>query len=144
MKTITKEFTLYEFDELSKEAKAKALQKHIEGNDYFFLQDCMSQRLHELLEENKIKDLNDTSKAGTKPTPVFYSLSHSQGDGAMFEGEFEWKKYTIYIKHSGHYNHSNSKTIEIHETNNLGVDIGDDYEPKVYKDFEAIYQKICK
>lgn len=88
MKTITREYQLYTFDELSQEAKDKARAKYNENNEYYFLGDNMAERLHELLEENKIKDLNDTSKAGTKPTPVFYSLSYSQGDGAMFEGNF--------------------------------------------------------
>lgn len=140
----TKTITLYSFDELSKEAQEKAHQEWIESNDYYFLSECTDEWLHELLVENKVTDLNDTSKPGTKPTKVMYSLSNSQGDGAMFEGEFHWKKYTIYIKHSGHYYHSNSKTIEIHETDNLDIDIGDDYEPKVYAEFESIYQSICK
>lgn len=144
MKTITRTYKLYTFEELSQEAKDKAREDFNKDNDYPFLSDDMAERLHELLEENKIKDTNDTSMPGTKPTPVLYSLSYSQGDGAMFEGTFEWQKYTIYIKQSGHYYHSNSKIMEIHETDNLGIDIGDDYEPKVYAKFEAIYQKICK
>jgi hypothetical protein len=143
MKTITKNYNVYTFDELSQEAKDKARNNYNADNEYMFLSDCMNERLHELLEENNIKDINDTSKPGTKPTQVMYSLSNSQGDGAMFTGEFEWGKYTVYIKHSGHYYHSNSKFIEIHETENLGFDIGKDYEPKVYKEFEELYQKIC-
>lgn len=134
----TKTITLYNFNELTKEAQEKAHQDWIASNDYPFLSDCMNEWLHELLEENKTKDLNDTSKPNTKPTPVFYSLSYSQGDGVMFEGHFEWKKYQVIIKHSGHYYHSNSKTIEI--------TYGDDNEAteKVYAEFEKIYQSICE
>jgi hypothetical protein len=134
----TKTINLYTYDELTKEAQEVALREWRDNNDYFFLSDNLAERLHELLEENKIKDTNDTSKAGTKPTPVLYSLSRCQGDGAMFEGVFEWNGYTVSIKHSGHYYHSNSKTIEI--TN----DTGDYIEDKPFEDFEALYQKICK
>ncbi len=144
MKTISKEYVLYSYDELSEKAQEKALDNFRKDNEYIFLSDCLSQRLHELLEEYDIKDTNDTSKPGTTPTQVMYSLSYCQGDGCMFEGVFEWKKYTVYIKHNGRYYHSNSKFIEIHETDNQGFDIGEDYEPEVYKEFEELYQKICK
>lgn len=148
MKTIQKEYTLYTFDELSQEAKDKARQKHNENNDYYFLEDCMNERLHELLQENFIKDMNDTSKAGTKPTQVQYSLSYCQGDGAMFTGDFILKdyinknkdggNYIAHIKHSGRYYHSNSKTIDIRDEE-------DNEAPKeIYDAFEVTYQKICK
>lgn len=139
MKTVTKEYTVYTYDELSKEAKEKALNKWREGNDYFFLEDCMNERLHELLEENQIQDTNDTSEPGTKPTQVLYSLSCCQGDGAMFEGVYIWNGYTVTIKHSGHYYHSYSKDIDI--TDEEGNEPETD-EP--LNAFESIYQNICK
>ncbi len=142
MKTITKEYTIYTVEELTQEARDKAHNKFNENNDYSFLSDNLNERLHELLEENNIKDLNDTSKPSTKPTPVLYSLSNSQGDGAMFEGYFEWNDYTIKIKQSGHYSHSNSKTIEIYKDDEKGNAI--DADEKVYTEFEKIYQSICK
>lgn len=138
MKTITRTINLYTFDELSKEAKERALQSHRETNEYYFLEDCMANRLHELLEENGIKDMNDTSKPGTTPTPVMYSLSYCQGDGAMFEGAFEWKGYTITIKHSGRYHHYNSKDITINDEE------GNDINGQIYEDFNALYIDICK
>ena len=132
----TKTINIYELSELGEKEKAIAHQNWRQEQDYSFLKDDLTYKLNELLKDNKIKIVGDTK--------VFYSLSYCQGDGAMFEGEFEWKKYTVYIKQSGRYYHSNAKMIEIHETNNLGIDIGDDYEPKVYTEFEKIYQKICK
>lgn len=139
MKTITPQpYNVYTIDELSKEAQEKALAKHTEQNDYYFLSDYLDERLHELLEENKIKDLNDTSKPNTKTTQVYYSLSYSQGDGCMFEGNFEWKGYNIKIKQVGHYYHSNSKDITITD------DEDNDIDGQVFEDFEAIYQEICK
>lgn len=137
MKTITKVYNLYTFDELSKEAQEKAHETWKAGNDYPFMSDCMNEQLHELLEEKGITDTNDTSKPGTKPTQVFYSLAYCQGDGAMFEGDFIYKGYNVHVKHSGHYYHSNSKDITI--TDNEGNDI----DGQVYEDFDALYKEIC-
>ena len=139
----TKTITLYEYSELSQKAKNKALAKWCENNDMPFLADNLAERLHELLEENGIKDTNDTSKAGTKPTPVLYSLSSCQGDGAMFEGTFTWGKYTVYIKHSGRYYHSNSKTIEIVDENGHEAS-EENHNESLNDDFEEVYQAICK
>lgn len=139
MKIITKEYTLYTFDELSQEAKDKARNKHNQHNDYYYLEECLNEHLHELLEKNGIKDLNDTSKSSTKPPRVFYSLSYSQGDGCMFKGNFEWNGYTVTVKHSGHYYHYNSKTIDIVDE--------DGNEPETNEPlnaFNAIYVYICK
>lgn len=146
----TKTIKLYSLDELSKEAQEKAHSDWSNGNDYMFLEDHMAEWLHELLEENGIKDTNDTSKPGTKPTPVLYSLSNSQGDGVMFCGTFQWKKYQVHIMRVGKYYHSNSKTIEIQALNNLGFDIVDDgaisdeESEKIYQEFDSVYQTICK
>lgn len=135
------EIKLFSYDELSKQAKEKALVEWIDGNDYPFLSDNLNEKLHELLLENGIHDLNDTSKPGTKPTQVLYSLNYSQGDGAMFEGKYLWREYLVKIKHSDHYYHSNSKTIEITKL----VD-GQEIEADeiTAQEFENIYQKICK
>ena len=137
----TKTINLYSYSELSKEAQEKAHSKYIESNDYYFLSDCLNERLHELLQENNIKDLNDTSKPNTKPTQVQYSLSNCQGDGAMFAGIFEWKNNTITIEQSGRYYHSNSKTITY---NDFVGEEKEHEEEKLAKEFEKIYQSICK
>lgn len=68
-KTITL-YTVEELKEANPEGYAKAHAKYKEGNDYMFMEDCLNERLHELLEEKGIMDTNDTSKAGTKPTRV--------------------------------------------------------------------------
>lgn len=141
MKTITKEYSLYNYDELSQEAQERALNDFRKDNEYFFLSDCMNERLHELLKENNIKDTNDTSRAGTTPTQVMYSLSYSQGDGAMFEGDFEWKGNNITVNHYGHYHHSNNKQVTF---NDFSGEEKEQEEEKLAEEFEATYQKICK
>lgn len=133
-----KTIEVFEFSELSKEAKERAHAKWIESNNYYFLSEYLNERLHELLKENNIVVTNDTSKAGTKPTQVQYSLSCSQGDGCMFAGTFEWMGYTVHIKQSGHYTHSNSKKLEVVDSE--GVYAPDESE----KAFDAMYHEICK
>lgn len=133
---------LYNFDELSPEAQKVAHEEWKKGNDYMFLSDCMNERLYELLKENNIIDTNDTSKAGTKPTPVMYSLSYSQGDGAMFEGRFKWRDYIAVVKHSGHYYHYNSKTIAMYKDD--GINNDEISDQKIIDEFNEIYVSICK
>jgi len=139
MQTKTTTITVYDYQELTQEAKDVALQAWRAGNEYFFLSDGMDERLHELLGEHGITDTNDTSKAGTRPTQVRYSLSCSQGDGAMFEGAFSWKKYTATIKHSGRYYHYNSKEITL--TDEDGEESATEAEEL---EFDELYVSICK
>lgn len=148
MKTIT--YNVYSFDELSKEAQEKAREKWAQNNDYYFLSDYLNEKLHELLIENNIKDLNNTSKAGTKTTQVFYSLSYSQGDGCMFEGDFVFtykgSKYIVNVKHSGHYYHYNSKNFTIYDEEGEELDSMEECKEisEVEEAFNIVYKKICK
>ena len=141
---ITKTINLYTINELSSEAKERALSKWVQNNDYMFLSDYLNERLFELLEEKGIKDTNDTSKAGTRPTQVMYSLSYCQGDGAMFEGDFIYthkgKKYVITVKHSGRYYHYNSKDFYIHDEEGEEVNEWEEVEEA----FNVEYKAICK
>lgn len=132
----TKTIELYTYQELDQNAQEKALSKWRDGNDYWFLSDCLANRLHELLTENGITDKNDTSLPGTKPTQVLYSLGHSQGDGCYFEGNFTWNGYGIRIVHSGRYCHYNSVSMIV--LNGEGERM-DGHEHK----FEPLYKSIC-
>ena len=124
------EIKVYSFDELSEEAKKKALDKHIENNDYYFLENYLENRLTDYLAEAKIT-------ANDKPK-IYYSLSCSQGDGAMFVGSFSWNGYNVDIKQSGHYYHYNSKVITVSDEEGNEVD----GEPETA--FDDIYVSICK
>jgi hypothetical protein len=125
------ETKVYEFDELSEEAKESAREWYRSGNDYYFLSEQMDEKLHELLKKNKIKCDNPK---------INYSLSYCQGDGAMFEGTIKWKSYTATIKQSGHYYHYNSKDISTLESIKTGKYASDEVE----QEFEELYVKICK
>lgn len=134
MKTIN--ITLYEYDELTPQAKTKALDEWNENNENPFMQSHMINLLKEELDERKIEYDMDS-------IDVRYSLSHSQGDGFMFEGKIVFEQYPITVKHSGHYYHSYSKTIVF----NYEGEENDRTRPiheRVEKKFEEVYQAICK
>lgn len=128
MKTVTKKFDVFTFDELSPKAKEKAIA-HFEPmvTDYWYFSD------------NAIQPKRDLEAQGFKNVEVLYDLSYSQGSGACFTGSLDndgllkflthnklTKKYPnlvkainkvtididIEIKHSGRYTHEYSTTIE--------------------------------
>lgn len=125
---INKTSTLYSFDELSKEVQAKVLQNFRNDDECEYLPSDMQYKIEELLKENSI----------TGDARVFCSLSYCQGDGAMFEGYFNWRGYNVKIKQSGKYYHYNSKDITITDDNDNDID------GQIYEDFNTLYVSICK
>lgn len=129
----TKIIKLYEYSELKPKAQKKALNDWNENSiEEYVLQVDLDNYLSDLMEDNKIK------RAGSDYPKIWYSLGYSQGDGAMFEGTFQWKGYTINVKQSGHYYHAYSKDIEMTTDKKAGVSI------QTSKKFEDVYIKICK
>lgn len=123
MKTITKQFTLFTFDELSQEAKDKARNKWLDSNDYPFLQADLREEIYQLLKEKGYTSI--------QITPL-YDLSNAQGSGLMFEGTVKGKNGTIYtIKQSGQYYHEYSKEIEAVSKNGNNVST-DNFNREVY------------
>lgn len=146
MKTIT--YTVYTFDELSEEAKQKAIQEWRQsdpGHTLPFLSDNMNEWAREILLENEIT-LDKTDDSNKKKWCNFsekyfcyYSLSYCQGDGAMIEFVGTWKnKYYISTTHSGHYYHSRSRNIDIEAID--GSQVTND----VIDDFSELYDAMCK
>lgn len=134
MRTITTK--VYTFDELTDEAKAVAIEKYRESEDFPFLSDDMHERLGELLIKYKMK---------SDDAHVFYSLSYSQGDGAMFTGTIEYKSWLIEVSHwGGMYYHFNSKTIDSITSIKTGETPSDKVYSRVFHEFEPLYVKLCK
>lgn len=130
----TKTINVYEYNELSKEAKRRALNDWRNKYDNLFLQSELQGECNELIKNYGIEC--------TSNFPIcLYSLSYCQGDGLMFYGTFKWKQYVVDIKHSGHYYHSYSKFIELTDESKEDETDASDED---YKAFEAIYQEICK
>ena len=124
---------LYTVDELDATVREKVIEHYrnmVLSVEIPFLEESMDYRLDELLVEHKLHVIKDQK--------LYYSLSNSQGDGVCFTGVFKWNCYTVYIKHSGHYNHHNSKEVII-ETGYYN-----DAKQVVYDAFEKLYTIICK
>lgn len=123
---------VYTFDELSDEAKQKAIEWYREGLEYNYLEDQMQDELTEhLLPKYKITPIDVT---------VRYSLSYSQGDGASFTGDIEWGAYraTIATNQWGHYSHSRS--VSVTELNSLKTD--KDAPATKWAELEVIIENI--
>jgi len=132
MRIDTVKYQVYKFNELSKEAKEKAVQDYYEYEDFSFLQDDLTESCKSLLEQYKIKFNNDLQ--------LSYSLSYCQGDGLNFTGNFEWKKYHIKIAHSSwQYLFASASDITI--MNKEGEEI---INEKIEKQFKNLYINICK
>lgn len=108
MRTETKIIKIYNFDELSEEIKQKLIEKEIyyqyETYCEDFLESDMRYKATELLKKY-FKNNNAELKN------VYYSLSWSQGDGAMFEFDLYYYNKYVKIKHYGHYYHKYSFII---------------------------------
>lgn len=122
--------TVYNFDELTPEVQAKVLDHFRETEDFPFLSEDMRYCALELLANNGISVDGDIK--------VYYDLGYSQGDGAMFEGDFDWKHYHAWVRQSGRYSHYNSKTIEMQTAK------GNDVTAKVATEFNELYIDICR
>lgn len=109
MKTITKTFNIYNFDELSKEVQEKVIKKEVEDIKELEIEDFLKEEMEfyaqQLLEEN----------FGDKATykRVLYDLSYCQGSGAMIEFDLIYYGKSLSIKHDNycHYYHANSFEI---------------------------------
>ena len=133
----TKTIKLYEYSELSPEAKKRAHQNYL--NDFFdeqALQVHLDNEIEPLLKQYGIVPVSTADKKyDSKYAKIWYSLSNCQGDGVMFEGTFEWENHSITVKQSGHYNHSYSKTVEWNDHAQ---------SERQEERFEQVYQAICK
>ena len=137
-KMIQKTISLYKYNELSKEAQEKVLSHFQENNDFYFLEESLNELLSEKLEKNKIKIIDGLQ--------LYYSLSYSQGDGACFTGNFQWKGYDIRIKKAGSYCHEYSADFYIshYDKNHLGFeDEEEEANEGIYEKFKELYRSIC-
>lgn len=118
---------IYNFTNLSDEAKEKARDWFRGINDYPMLESHLTNLVKEELDKRGIKYDTDSIRC-------FYSLSHNQGDGLMFEGVlYDKRGNEIKIKHSGRYYHEYCKEIDYPTASE-----------KQYADFEKVYVAICK
>jgi hypothetical protein len=91
MKTITKEYKVYGFNELSDDVKDKVIEIYYHNEDYPFLNEDIKEQL-------KFFD-NDYNNIFSD-TKIQYSFSYSQSDGLSFSGNIDLLKFIkcIYSK----------------------------------------------
>ena len=130
MKTI--ETVVYDFNELSKEAKEKAIQKWYETEEYPFLSEDLMEQFYELAKENGIEYDN---------IQLLYSLSWSQGDGLCFTGTIRKNGINLFLTHNWRYYYA--KSVLMLFTND---ESGEEVDPVInnYADIlRGIYLDIC-
>lgn len=94
---ITKKTTVFQFDELSEEAKKRAIEWYRESNYEFWDASCTIDNVispaAEILgisfDDRPAKLMNGSTRY--EPA-IFYSIGHCQGDGASFEGAYRYAK----------------------------------------------------
>jgi hypothetical protein len=140
MKTITKKYKVYTFDELDQKAKDKARELYnSEGDNTPFLTDDLREYIHEELTDKGYKVMGFSTSENPTIQPL-YSLSYSQGDGLMFEGTVSDKDGNEFtIKHSSS-NYCHSKTAIIEGTDKNGEELADEF----ISQFTAVYEAICE
>ena len=88
MRTATIKYTVYNYNELSKEAKEKAKEWYLEGQEPFIFTDMCKDDLYNLF--------------GKKNLDVQYSLASCQGDGFNIYGTIDAKSiFNCLEKHNG-------------------------------------------
>lgn len=121
------ETKIFNFNELSPEAKETAIEKYYENEEYHFLGDDLLESCKEYLREKECTYYD---------IKVFYSLCNCQGDGLVFEGEVYNKEgETMRLKHTGRYYHSKSVNMEFFNTEGNEVD--------EIQSLKNIYFEIC-
>jgi len=123
----TKTINLYEFSELSKEAKEHAINKWYENEDYSYLEDVLTESLKSLLKENGCE---------YNAIQVLYSLSYSQGDGLCFTGNVYKNGVTMRLTHNHRYCFAAS--VESYFFDETGE------ETEENKELTNIYLTICR
>ena len=150
MKTI--ETVVYDFDELSDEAKQKAIDKWYENEDYPWLEDDMAGFLSE----------NDPYFCDKK---IQYSLSYCQGDGLSFESKFDLEKWlkdkgtvrasfipvlVLYLDIRSHGNNSNYYSYARRDQIEMNIDTYksnanfDALCESILRDVQDYYMELCK
>lgn len=88
MRTATVEYKVYKYNELSEEAKEKAKQWYLDGQESFIFSEMVKEDLYSLFGKNNLD--------------VQYSLSYCQGDGFNIYGEIDAEKiFNCLEKHNG-------------------------------------------
>lgn len=128
MKTITKTYNIYEFDELPQDIQQKVIEKEAENIREVEIEGFLCEEMEMLA----IQLLEENFEGKAIYHKVYYSLSYCQGDGAMVEFDLKYYNKNVKIRHDGgHYYHENS------------FDILEEYsEELTEKQYKQLHEKI--
>jgi hypothetical protein len=139
---------VYKFDELSPKAKSRVMEKFRQ----YLLEDYDNDRLNESFAEQ-------LDEVGLPSKKIYWSLSHSQGDGVAFYGHVDLDDYLeknrlkskyaglyedglnfnlwfeIRQKGTGHYHHYNTMTVDLYPR-------GQDPTPKQEKLIDSLREHV--
>ena len=145
------ETQVFQFDELSKEAKQNVIDKWYETEDYPFLTENLQEQL-------------DYLDCYFSETELQYSLSYCQGDGLSFSGNFDFKKWlndktdlkksvqwalcehVAYIKskgNNGHYAFCSKSDIDYEYEYTEMKEIEKLFEDDILPDIQDYYIQLC-
>ena len=86
MRKVTKEYTLYKFEELEKSIQESILERYIESESELYCETCLYGDMVELAH-----NLLQKYFKGSEYVDIHYDLGHSQGSGAMIEFTIDLK-----------------------------------------------------
>ena len=108
MKTITKTYNIYEFDELNEKVKENLISEEVKFQQEHYCENFLEEDMGNFAIELLQKYFGEKAKFNG----VYYSLSYCQGDGAMIEFDLNYYNKELEIKHdNSHYYHENSFNI---------------------------------
>ena len=140
MRTITKQFEVYDFNELDEKIKEKVLEKEMQTQLDLYCETCLENDMNEEAKELVKNEFGENAEFKR----CFYDLSYSQGSGAMIEFDIDLKtlneKYKIIngdfensiieVRKNGFYCHEFSFSVDYSTY---------DLDEKQEKEFDKLY-----
>lgn len=157
METITKQFEVYKFGELSDEVKQTIIDDYYKNIEYPFLSEDISYHLADTLDYKGVFSNFDLA----------YSLNYCQGDGLSFSADFDFEKFlsdydfqgfkkralfnyfkVSVTKNSGHYCYAHKDCVDFTENYYCGcvteLENLCNLFNSVLDDIQAYYIEVCK
>ena len=135
MKTITKTFNIYEFEELSPVIQEELIKKEEEKIRQCDIENFLEEEMNNLAE--LLLEENFGEKAIFKN--VYYSLSYCQGDGAMIEFDLKYCGKDVAIRHNPFSHYWHERSFEI-----ISDNLTENQENKLKEKIISINSKLAK
>lgn len=134
MEVITKKYDVYNFNELSKEIQKKLIEKEIQDQHEFYIDNYLFEDMQEEAKKLLQKYFKNNK---TEFKMVYYDLDYCQGRGAMIEFNLYYYNKYIKIKHYGNYEHERSFIID-------SWDLTRKQEEQLYNKIVMMNQELVK